>query len=163
MTIVCCRLDLGVPASHLRPVHEGPASLWKIFHTGRSLSSSREKMSLSVFLLDFESMNFIRRPWVAFEQLASKSCFFVCFFLDLSAAGTSGKQRQHDGGAEPVRGAAGEALVSSGLLQRGGVCALLSRAVSFSCCPRLRLSHCRTSRQLVGEEAQPGAPPRKQD
>lgn len=31
---ICRRLDMGVPAPHLRSVDKGPASLWKIFYTG---------------------------------------------------------------------------------------------------------------------------------
>lgn len=35
-----CRLDMGVPASHLRSVNKNPAPLWKIFHTGNTCPSS---------------------------------------------------------------------------------------------------------------------------
>lgn len=76
-----------------------------------------------------------KRPNLALEQLSSAWC--VCLHACLCVAASSGKQHQHDGGAEPVRGAAREALVSCGLLQRGGVRALLPRAVSFSHWPLL--------------------------
>lgn len=76
-----------------------------------------------------------KRPNLAFEQLSSAWC--VCLHACLSVAASSGKQHQHDGRAEPVRGAAREALMSGGLLQRGGVRALLPRAVSFSHWPLL--------------------------
>ena len=33
----CCRLYMGVPATHLRSVNKSPASLWKVFHTGECL------------------------------------------------------------------------------------------------------------------------------